>query len=207
MSGGTDKSLAAQLGKIQSGMGSVFVSRVSSDAQRTDEHVKVWKVKEPACLEVRGVGSLDAVRQIHSKHSSFFSSSSAPSSFLAPRCKISPLYFSPCAVDHYLFWLILKSPQERSCPDSARWYKSNKWLHANKGERRGEELKTIFSSCHIHTMWFIRRINLLCLAAGSSSSRSSTSFPKRALYLVRTATSAWHRSNKLKLLWNPAATI
>lgn len=41
MSGGTDKSLAAQLGKIQSGMGSVFVSRVSSDAQRTDEHVKV----------------------------------------------------------------------------------------------------------------------------------------------------------------------
>lgn len=42
--------------------------------------------------------------------------------FQAPRCKISPpyLFFSPCATDHYLFWLILKSPQDRSCPDCAR---------------------------------------------------------------------------------------
>lgn len=111
------------------------------------------------------------VTQVHLKPFFFFFF------FRAPRCKISPCSFffffffsQPCATDHYLFWLILESPQDRSCPDSARWYKSNKWLHANKGECGGEELKTIFSSCHIRTMRFIRRINLPCLPASGRAS-------------------------------------
>lgn len=35
------------------------------------------------------------------------------------------------------------------------------------GEYGGEEIKTIFSPCHIHTMLFIHRMNLQLLAASS----------------------------------------
>lgn len=43
--------------------------------------------------------------------------------FWAPRCKIIPPYlpfFSACAAERYLFWLVLGSPQDRRRPDSAR---------------------------------------------------------------------------------------
>lgn len=67
-------------------------------------------------------------------------------------------------------------------------------IRASEG---GEELKPIFSSCHIHILWYIQGINLLCRVSNHGS------VPRKTLCFSWTSTLASHRSNEWNHIENP----